>query len=171
MKKYLLKFLCSMFLVLSITIPTYANSTDKEVELLHTTIKNIITSKEVSRVIGSARGRVLSSAGLGISNDKDGVLGVYAETLCHVPVNQIQMTIYLEVWDEKNQDWEYVNEYFYSWKSSDKPDIDLTDVSVSFDIAGLVKGKTYSLRAYHMAENFDNVSEMMLTQTGGILLE
>lgn len=171
MKKFLVKILCSIFLVVSVTMTAYANSEYRGAEMLDTSIRKIISTKDISRVVGSARGRVLSSAGLGLSNDKDGLLGVYAETLCHVPVKEIQMTIYLEVWDEANQDWEYVNEYSYSWHSSDVPDKDLTDVSVSFDIEGLARGKTYSLRGYHTAKNFDNVSEIMVTETGGILLE
>lgn len=171
MKKCINRFLFCVIFVVSMTTLVYAQNDGGNVEVLNASIKNVISTKDISRVVGSARGRVLSSAGLGISNDKDGLIGVYAETLCHESVKQIQMTIFLEVWDESIQDWEYVNDYSYSWQASDTPNRDLTDVSVSFDIAGLAKGKTYSLRGYHTAKNFDNISETMITQTGGIILE
>lgn len=135
------------------------------------TFTNYISKENYSKVFATAKGRILSSARLSIANDNNGLISVYAETLCHMPVEEIYMLIFLEVWDESTQDWEYVSDYEYKWLASERPGVDLTDVSVSFDVAGLPKGKTYSLRAYHTARDFNNVSEMMATETDGIILK
>lgn len=172
-RKAVLKIAIIVVLIMSVPVTVYAQNIKKsdEVVVLDTLIKNVEFKENISRIWGSARGRILSSAGLGISNDKDGVIGVYAETLCHESVEKINLIIYLEVWDEVSQDWEYVCDYSFQWLASDNPSGNLTDVSVSFDIPGLYKGKTYSLRAYHTATSFEHLSEMMSTETAGIVLK
>lgn len=171
-KRWVKVFLC-ILLTFSIAIPAHAQVADKVIndKNLYTDLYGVINNGNMSRVKGTARGRLLSSAELQISDDGNGVLGVYAETLCHVPVKQIYMVIYLEVWDEATQDWEYLSDYEYTWSASDFPDRTLTDVSVSFDIYGLRRGKTYSLRAYHMAKSDGGIMESMATETSGIVLD
>ena len=171
-RKYAI-FFVSIILAIIIACPTYANNSDwtRYANESNTYLRTVVSNDHVSRVIGSARGRLLSSSGLEISNDNDGIIGVYAETLCHVGVAEINMVIYLDVWDEIQEDWVMVNEYDYNWLAEDSPNGELTDVSVSFDVVGLQKGRTYSLRAYHAARSFDNYSETMATETGGIVLE
>lgn len=167
MNKKVKIFVVSGLLILIISLPTYAQNQS----ILNITLQKIISTNTVSRVLGTVKGRVLSLASLQLSDEGDGVLGVYAETLCHESVREIYVVIYLEVWDAPTQDWEYVCDYEYKWLASDRPGVDLTNASVSFDIEGLPKGKTYSLRAYHTAQNFENVSEMMTTLTDGIELK
>ena len=153
--------------------PVYAQNDVLGIDskVLDTNIIKVLTGDDVSSVKGVARGRLLSLAELQISNDKDGVIGVYAETLCHIPVEAIYMTIYLDVWDEPTQDWITVNSFSYEWLASDYPNEDLTDVSVSFDVTGLNKGRKYSLRGSHAAKGFEMGSEVMQTETDGIVLE
>lgn len=172
-KKDVLRILTSLLLIIMMAIPTYAQNINglENADILNTSIKKIISTKRVSQVLGTARGRVISSASLGISNDNNGIISVYAETLCHIPVEKIYMSIYLEVWDEATQDWEYVNDYEYTWLASERPNVDLTDVSVSFDVVGLPKGKTYSLRGYHYAKSAGQTAEIMTTETDGIVLK
>lgn len=173
MKNIIKKAVLSLILVLSMTISTFAQNKDviANAGQLDTYLQESISTDYVSRVTGTARGRLLSSASLQISNDGDGILGVYADTLCHSGMSKIYMVIYLDVWDESLQDWMMVDRYEYTWLAADYPDRDLTDVSVSFDVVGLQKGRTYSLRGYHSALSFDNLSEAMSTETNGIILE
>lgn len=168
-----IKLFVSIVLMVSFVIPTYAqcNGNGVDSKVLDTKIIKVLTSDDVSRVRGITKGRLLSLAELQISNDKDGIIGVYAETLCHTPVEKIYMTIYLDVWDEPTQDWIMINTYSYEWSATDYPNEDLTDVSVSFDITGLKKGRKYSLRGMHAAKGFDMNSEVMQTETDGIILE
>ena len=56
-----------------------------------------------------ARGRYIASSGVSITNEGYGVLGVYADTLAHVAVKKIKMTIYLDQWDEDSEDWVQIN--------------------------------------------------------------
>lgn len=170
-KNILIMFTC-MCMVVVMGFPVLAQSMDRDLKVnVVDTSSNIINKENLSRVNSTARGRILSSAGLSIFNDNNGLISVYAETLCHMPVERIHLIIFLEVWDEAEQDWKYISDYEYTWLASERPGVDLTDVSVSFDVAGLPKGKTYSLRAYHTARDFNNVSEMMATETDGIVLK
>lgn len=171
-KNILITLLVLMFL-LDASIVSYASGREwvNQADSLETHFRHIISTEDISQVFGSARGRVLSSAGLQISDEGQGVLGVYAETLCHTSVKQIYMTIYLDVWDEERQDWVTLDLYDYEWKASDNPDRNLTDVSVSFELEGLPRGRTYSLRGTHIAKNFDNITEVMSSETSGIVLD
>lgn len=127
-------------------------------------------NKKISKVIASPRGRLISSSGLQISDEGSGILGVYAETLCHTGMQEIFMTIYLDIWNAKYQDWEMVDYYEYKWLASEHPDEELAAVSVSFDLTGLSRNREYRLRGYHGAVGFDNGIEMMSTETHGISL-
>lgn len=173
MKKNILITLLLLLLVSNFTIVSYAENSNwvNQVESLDTCLRTIISNEDISQVRGTARGRVLSSVGLQISDEGQGVLGVYAETLCHIPVKEIYMSIYLDVWDERIQDWVTVDYYDYEWKASDNPGRELTDVSVSFLLEGLTRGKTYSLRGAHSAKNFVGVAEAMSSATNGIVLD
>lgn len=173
MKNILVKIFLSLMLVMSMTISTFAQNKDaiSNARQLDTHLQESISNDYVSRVTGTARGRLLSSASLQISNDGDGIIGVYADTLCHSAMSRIYMVIYLDVWDESIQDWSMVDRYEYTWSAADHPDRELTNVSVSFDVVGLQKGRTYSLRGYHSALSFDNLSELMSTETNGIILD
>lgn len=173
MKKNIVKTLLFIFLVLSMPISSYANNPIwmPQSDYLHTQTQTVVSNDNTSKVRGTARGRVLSLAELELSDQGNGVLGVYAETLCHNAVKEIYMSIYLDVWDESRQDWVTLNSYDYEWKAADRPNEDLTDVSVSFSIEGLARGKTYSLRGLHSARGFDNMAEIMATETDGIVLD
>lgn len=172
-KKYIWSLLISCILTLSLSVSVCASESrwSNEANLVDADVRTIMASDNVCKVNGTARGRVISSAGLEISTDGDGILGIYADTLCHGPVEQIYMVIYLDVWDEATQDWKYVNDYEFDWKSADNPGIDLTSVSVSFDVEKLQRGRTYSLRGYFVARDFDSVMEAMSIDTVGLELD
>lgn len=173
MKTRIFKTVISLLLVLCISVPAYANGnydTSKS-KVLNSYLQENVYNNVISKVTKAARGRLLSSCSLQISNDNDGIIGIYADTLCHSAMKQIYMTIYLDVWDDSIQDWRTVDSYEYSWKASDNPGRELTSVSVSFDVVGLRKGRTYSLRGNHSAVGFDSSSEVMMTETNGIVLD
>lgn len=170
--KRALKTVLIIILTLSVSIPTYAGSDEcirqtREIA----SDKSIVENDNISKIIAIPKGRLLSSAGLQISDEGNGLLGVYAETLCHERAKQIFMTIYLDVWIESMQDWRTLDYYDYSWDVSNEPDSNLTMAIVSFDIEGLTKGYTYRLRGYHSARSFGLLSESMSTSTSGIVLD
>lgn len=171
-RKNITRFLLATTLVLSMPLTVNAKTTDwlKQANVVDSQLQYVEAGDDTSKVRGVARGRVLSSVELELADEGNGVIGVYAATLCHTAVKEIYMVIYLDVWDESLQDWVMLDNYEYRWKSSDNPDKNLTDVSVSFSLEGLPRGRTYSLRGAHAAKNFDNVMEVMSSETDGIVL-
>lgn len=173
MKKVnIIKLLLTAVLIFSVPVTVNAETSDlfMQADAVDGQLQNIMSNNSISKVRGVTRGRVLSSVELQLSDEGNGVIGVYAATLCHTAVKEIYMTMYLDVWDENQQDWVMVDDYEYRWKASDNPDKDLTDVSVSFLLEGLPRGRTYSLRGAHAAKNFNNVMEVMASETDGITL-
>lgn len=171
-KKNLVGILVSVVLILSMPLTINAKYDDwlTQANAVGTQVRYAVSNNSISKISRAARGRVLSSAELQLSDEGNGVIGIYANTLCHTAVKEIYMTIYLDVWDENRQDWVMVDHYEYNWKASDDPDKDLSAVSVSFLLEGLPRGRMYSLRGAHAAKNFDNVSEVMSSATDGIVL-
>lgn len=171
-KNRLFKFLLATALLLSIPFTAYAQNSDwlMRSDVVNAQMQDVVSNGSVSKVRGTARGRVISSVELQLSDEGGGVIGVYASTLCHTAVKEIYMTMYLDVWDEDIQDWVMVDNYEYRWKASDQPDTDLSAVSVSFLLEGLPRGRMYSLRGAHAAKNFNNVMEVMASETDGITL-
>lgn len=171
-KKNLFRLMLSMVLVFSMPLVVNAETSDwrTQADTVSAQFKPVVSTGNVSKVRGTARGRVISSVELELADDGYGVIGVYASTLCHTAVKEMYMVIYLDVWDESIQDWRMVDYYEYEWNASDNPDRDLSAVSVSFSLEGLSRGRTYSLRGVHVAKNFENVMEAMSSETNGITL-
>lgn len=137
-------------------------------------VQTIVTEKRLSEIESkmtkAARGRLLSSVSIQISDEGNGILGVYADTLCHSSMKEIYMTIYLDVWNETYGDWDMVDYYEYRFEATGNPNDSLSMVVVSFDLEGLVRNREYRLRGMHMARGFDLTSEMITTETEGIPL-
>lgn len=172
-KKRWVHIILSIVLSMLMVIPTYAqdNSWLRNTNPLETDLQTVISADNISKVLGTARGRLISSSELEISTDKNGLLGIYAGTFCHVPVKQLYLTIYLEVWEEETQEWKQLNHYDYVWNASDHPDRDLYSAGVSLEIDDLQIGETYRLRGLHAAKSFDGISEVMATKTSGLVLD
>ena len=115
------------------------------------------------------RGRYIANSSVSISNEGYGVLGVYAHTLAYVPVEKIKMTIYIDQWDENEEDWIQVDskELTYEYKEGEE---DLHAVSESFLVENLETDKYYRLRGLHAVWSFDGYVESHGTMTDGILL-
>lgn len=171
-KKRTIIFLLITILMFSMPLTVNAQNVDwwTQANVVDTKSRYVMSNDSISTVRGAARGRVISSSELQLSDEGSGVIGVYASTLCHTAVEEIYMMIYLDVWDESLQDWVMINDFEYNWKSSDEPDKDLSAASVSFLLEGLSRGRTYSLRGVHIARNFDKVVEVMASETDGITL-
>ena len=124
---------------------------------------------ESTGVDGYARGNYISSSYLNISNKGYGEIGIYASTLCHKPVKKIRMNVYLDRWDDKEQEWFQVDYYnfTYEYKEGDE---DLTAVSESFSVLGLPTGCYYRLRGFHSVIPFEGGSESQGPVTDGILI-
>lgn len=171
-KKVLRVGFCFLLMFL-ISMPIYAkeNQNSKDVEFYGNSSQYVTSNDTFAKVVKIARGRLISSSGLQISDEGNGVLGVYAETLCHSRMKDIYMTIYLDMWDETRKDWITLDDYEYAWSASGQQGKDLTDVSVSFDVVGLQRGRKYCLRSNHVARDFNLNSESMTIDTEAITLK
>lgn len=170
MKK--IKRLITILMIMLVTAtPIYAQgiNPDDEAVVLNSDLKSVVLNDSTSRVVATPRGSVISSSGVQISDEGGGILGVYAETLCHNKVKQIYISIYLDIWDEEREDWIVVDHYDYDWQDKDHPN--LTYATVSFDLEGLTRGRTYRLRGLHAAKSYDSITEAMATRTAGIVLD
>ncbi len=115
------------------------------------------------------RGRFIASSGLSVSNEGYGVLGVYTDTLAHVPVKKIKMTIYIDCWDEVEEEWYQVSYKTLEYEHEDG-EADLTAASEFFNVENLDVNKYYRLRGLHAVWSFDGYVETHGTMTDGILL-
>ncbi len=115
------------------------------------------------------KGRYIASSGVSITNEGYGVLGVYADTLAHVAVKKIKMTIYIDQWDEEREDWSPVDNKSLTYEYEEGGET-LNEVSESFLVENLETGKYYRLRGLHAVWSFDGYIETQATMTDGILL-
>lgn len=133
-----------------LTVPTYGKTNEK----------NAATASELSQDTLSTpvpRGLLISVGYVQVSNENNGILGVYAETLCHTNVDRITMRLYLDILDpgvdkddyDEDEDWHTVTFYDYNWRKEDLPNEVLSAVSVSFDIHRLERGRFYRIRCGH----------------------
>ncbi|HIQ74204.1 MAG TPA: hypothetical protein IAA51_07305 [Candidatus Cottocaccamicrobium excrementipullorum] len=115
------------------------------------------------------RGRYIASSGLSITNKGYGVLEVYADTLAYEAVKKIKMTIYLDQWNEDENDWVQIDSKSMTYEY-DGGDEDLHEVSESFLVENLETEKYYRLRGLHAVWSFDGFMESHATMTDGVLL-
>lgn len=116
-----------------------------------------------------ARGRYIASSGLAITNEGYGILEVYADTLAHVAVKKIKMTIYLDQWDEDNNDWIQIDSKSLTYEYKEGEEV-LNEASQSFLVENLETNRYYRLRGLHAVWSFDGLMETQSTVTNGVLL-
>lgn len=163
---------CFMF-----SIVAFANEDAEWEEALQTAFlgkESVLLPDDVNQSIdytnGFARGRYISSSGLGISNEGYGVIGVYADTTAHVDVKKIQINIYLDQWDASEGEWVQVKQYKYvsEYKAGGEK---ISDLTVSFDIEDQPAGYKYRLRGLHGVWSFGGDLETQSTITNGVLIK
>lgn len=115
------------------------------------------------------RGDYLSSALLSITNEGYSSIGIYAGTFCHVPVKKIRMAVYLDRWDENEEDWFQVDYYNFTYEDKEGKK-DLTSATESFSVIGLPANCYYRLRGFICVWPFSGGSEMQGPVTDGILI-
>ena len=70
---------------------------------------NTAESRQVMVQIYDRRGNWIADGMLSISNPRNGKIGIYMTTQCHVPVDEIQMDIAVEQYDTSIGDWRQVD--------------------------------------------------------------
>lgn len=134
--------------------------------------ESILLPDEINTTKGygnTARGDYLGVAGLSLANRGYNVLGIYADTACHVPVKKIKMNIFLDRWDEDEQEWFQVDAYNFVFEYKEGGE-DLTFACVDFDVSGFPADNYYRLRSFHAVWAFTGTLEMQGPMTDGIKL-
>ena len=134
--------------------------------------ESVLLPEGVNKVVdygNSARGNYIATSGLSLANRGYSVLGIYADTACHVPVKKIRMSIFLDRWDKGEEDWFQVDAYNFTYEHKEGGE-DLTFVSVDFDVSGFPADNYYRLRSFHAVWPFTGGVEMQGPMTDGLKL-
>lgn len=167
-KKHLILAL-AMILIVQFNINVYANEKAGIGEISNVREFN---SNGQARVIGTPRGRLISSVEIEIIDKGRGTVGVYADLLCHEPMKQLRIWLYLEQWDSEREDWVIKDFQQFSWLAEDYPDQELTMAMVGYDVSGLERGQDYRLRGLFGANDLDSsLQEAWQARTDNLFVE
>ena len=111
------------------------------------------------------RGNWVADGMLSISNPRNGKIGIYISTMCHVPVDEIEMSVAV---DQDTGGWEqvdYLTYHFYPEAGEDG----IEEASVSYDLPGHEANQYYRLRGLHTVY-MGSSSESLSSETGGMLI-
>ncbi len=170
MKKIIRIIVLGALLSLLAAMPAFADTVDSARQ----DFENYQGDEVVLRAGDSATVRILDSRGnwiadgmLRISNPRNGNVGVYMTTQCHIPVDEIMMDVAVDKLNETINDWQQMEYYSFDFFPEEgKP---LTDATLSFQVTGQEPDKWYRLRGLHMVFYGDE-SEGYSTRTAGIMI-
>lgn len=115
----------------------------------------------------TARGQVLASGILQITNNADGTLYVSVDTYSYKVVDKIYQTVFLDKWNESEERWVQVG--YWDFERSLEEEEDLSYYHVGFTVTGCELNCYYRARALHFVQWGDDM-EGKSTQTNGVLL-
>lgn len=166
----LLTVICciSMSLTTMASTETWMENAQKEIDNKESILlpEGVNISSDIEPFI---RGRYIASSSVSVSNEGYGVLGIYAHTLAYESVMKIKMNIYLDQWDEDEEEWIQIDSKMLTYENENGEE-DLHAVSESFLVENLETGKYYRVRGYHAVWSFDGLIESHGTMTNGVLL-
>lgn len=173
MKKTFFK-IASICLILSSIFTTTSFASIGKSGVVHvppTDTKLLIDGQTYSRDTTQAlqKGSLLAACVINISNAGGGEIGILADTMCHVDVDAIYVTIYLDQYNEANDEWINKKVYQYEFTSDDTADGKLHAKLINFHETGQPSGYYYRAWAYHEVEKNGNW-ESMKTGTDGVLI-
>ncbi|OUQ20162.1 hypothetical protein B5E84_05360 [Lachnoclostridium sp. An14] len=161
MRKLLKSILIGILIAILGTSPTFAQTATQE----NSHNQNLQEKQQVIVQLYDPRGNWVADGILSISNPRNGRIGIYMTTQCHVAVDEIQMDIAVEQYDEDRERWNQVDYLTYNfYPSGGKP---LTEASVDFQLSGHESNCTYRLRGWHTVFVNGNYEELK-SETPGI---
>lgn len=173
MKKTILKFI-SLCLILSCFFSMTAFASVRRPRVIHvppTDTKLLDQGQTYSKDTTQAlqRGALLASCILNIYNAGHGEIGILADTMCHVDVDAIYVTMYLDQYDEETGEWNNKKVYDFEFTPEDTEDGKLHARLINFHETDQPAGYYYRLWAYHEVEK-DGRWEIMKTGTDGVMI-
>lgn len=167
-------FLVASVMSLAISGTVYARDINEFNYVKNLSVESELLPESENTSIGYLQGNERSSALAGalaeITNEGNGVIGVYAETTMHTPVDWAYITIYLERWYEEYGTWQIEETLEKEFLPENETDGLLTNAVLFDDIEGQPTGYYYRVRAIHELEFDDGWYEAKVTKTDGILI-
>mgnify|MGYP000028067585 CR=1 FL=1 len=125
-----------------------------------------VSSKDISP--GDSRGEYLSTGVLEIVNQSNGSIYICVDTLAHVNVDRIRHTVFLDQWDEKNENWIQVDSWNFE-RTKEEEGGELSMMTDTITIKNVATNRYYRARGLHMVEIGDEI-EGCATETDGVLI-
>ena len=127
--------------------------------------KDVNSSKDT--VVRYGRGEILAGGSVEIVNKKDGRIYISVDTLAHKRVDRIYHKVFLERWNESEQEWEQLETFEFS--KTKAQDSNLSLLINSFSVGGYPVNRYYRVRGLHMVE-LNDWAEGCATETHGVLI-
>ena len=162
MKKTLKSILIGTLVALLGVTPTLAAVNDENLVL-----SGNVQSQQVMVQIYDRRGNWIANGMLSISNPRNGKIGIYMTTQCHVPVDEIQMDIAVEQYDTSIGDWRQVD--YLSYNFTPQGGKNLTEATVDMQLSGHPANQSYRLQGWHTVL-VNGGSESLESMTGSLLI-
>lgn len=159
--------ICSMF-----TLTAYAEEFDWDKFPCVTPESMLLQpqkKKSLVRYQPFLKGDFITNATLSISNEENGTIGVYAQTLAYVKIDKCRMRIYLDRWIEEENRWAMVDNWDFTITEPEPPETELTMATLSFNVINQPAGNYYRLRGLH-AVWLNGKTESFSTQTDGVYI-
>lgn len=170
MKKATKLFILINLLVLMMTNVAFGNQWSWESAEGHHNQSVLLEGTTSSdRIHRYGRGDYLADAEIQIVNNQDGRLRVDISTFAHVNVDKIMHTVFIDVWDEDEEDWINLNYWDFEITKEEVENNELHMFNTSFFLSGYEVGRYYRLRGLHGVELYDEL-EACATETHGVLL-
>lgn len=115
------------------------------------------------------RGDYLAQGSVEIVDLENGQLELQATTLAHVNVDRIIHTVFLDMWDEDDEDWVCMDYWDFEITKEEVEDGQLHMFTSILTLSGYEVGRYYRVRGLHGVEIYDEL-EACATETNGVLL-
>lgn len=112
------------------------------------------------------RGNWIADGILEINNPRNGKIGIYMETQCHIPVDKIEMEVAIDKQVGANS-WEQVDYLTYTFTA--KANEELTDAGIDLQRSGHDANTVYRLRGFHVAY-LNGSAESLNSETPGLTI-
>lgn len=116
-----------------------------------------------------ARGDILSTGTVQISNPGNGNIIVEIETYAHRNVDRIRHALYLDQWDDSLEDWKQVASWDLEIYKEEVENNELYYYATEITVTNQPADKYYRVRGLHAVELNDEI-EACASETSGILI-
>lgn len=161
MKRYVKKIInillvCVMMVLISMVAYAQTEDVAEQWNVKIADTKSEYVNSRGAKIVATPKGMLLSSVEISLVNLGKGVAEIYADALCHEAMKKIKMVLYLEKWNESQEDWNTEERFEYEWRAEDYPDKDLSMAAVSFNVYGLDRGYKYRVKGLFGAYDLDS---------------